>query len=115
MFRNSNRIYLTTSPSCTPAQVKSQSGDFDPLRAFSPVFHQFRYLNAVCARQHHLWRCCKTFPPSGTRRWLRIVLDEGHEVMSDAEGEPILGVMSDYQSVFRYFLLRLWQRNRALD
>ncbi|ELR18890.1 uncharacterized protein ACA1_037440 [Acanthamoeba castellanii str. Neff] len=56
----SNRIYLTTSPSCTPAQVKSQSGDFDPLRAFSPVFHQFR--------------------------WLRIVLDEGHEVMSDAEG-----------------------------
>lgn len=74
----SNRIYLTTSPSCTPAQVKSQSGDFDPLRAFSPVFHQFR--------------------------WLRIVLDEGHEVMSDAEGEPILGVMSDYQSVFRWYV-----------
>lgn len=41
------------------------------------------------------------------RRWLRIVLDEGHEVMSDAEGEPILGVMSDYQSVFRYFSLAL--------
>lgn len=77
VFLFSNNIYLSTTPSCTP--TTTPSSNFDPLRCFAPLFYQFR--------------------------WLRIVLDEGHEVMTDAKGDPIFGVMSDYQSVFRFNLL----------